>query len=85
MIYIFKYTDLELICKKKCRNFCLLFQKILALKVMMHMSTRVKDRVKYPVRFRGVLESDISTQKSFGLVLGSYQINCKFRKSCMNF
>jgi len=70
MIYIFQYTDLDLICKKKCRNFCLLFQKILALKVMMHMSTRVKDRVKYPVRFRGVLESDISTQKKLWFSFG---------------
>ena len=42
MIYIFQYTDLLFICKKNCKNFCLLFQKILALKVM----TRVKDRVK---------------------------------------
>ncbi len=32
--------------EKKGKNFCRLFQKTLALKVMMHMCTRVKDRVK---------------------------------------
>jgi len=49
MIYIFQYTDFickEFICKIKCENVCILFQKILALKVMMHMCINVKDRVK---------------------------------------
>ncbi len=32
--------------KKKFKNFCPLFKKILALKVIMHMCMKVKDRVK---------------------------------------
>ncbi len=47
MIHIFQYTDLEFICKKTYNNFCLLFQKILALKVMMHMCIR-KTGLKQP-------------------------------------
>ncbi len=32
---------------KKCKHFYPLFKKILALKVIMHMCMKVKDRVKY--------------------------------------
>ena len=45
--YIFYITQTYNLFVKKCKKFRLLFQKILALKVMMHMYTRVKDRVKF--------------------------------------
>jgi len=45
--YIFFNTQTyNLFVKKNVKNLCRLFQKIFALKVMMHMCTRVKDRIK---------------------------------------
>ncbi len=46
MYFIYKYTQTYNLFKKKIENFCLLFQKIFALKVIMHMCMKVKDRVK---------------------------------------
>ncbi len=47
MYFIYKYTQTyNLFKKKKSENFCLLFQKIFALKVIMHMCMKVKVRVK---------------------------------------
>ena len=42
----FKTQTCNLFVKKNLKNFCLLFKKILALKVMMLMCINVKDRVK---------------------------------------
>jgi hypothetical protein len=43
LCYIYKYTQTYNLFKKiKNKNFCHLFQKILALKVLVHMCNRVK-------------------------------------------
>jgi len=44
-IWYFSKHSLIIYFKKKCKNFCPLFKKILALKVIMHMCMKVKDRV----------------------------------------
>ena len=41
----FNEQSYNLFVKKKCKNFCPLFKKILALKVIMHMCMKVKVRV----------------------------------------